>query len=66
MKKPDGHYVNQMINANTITNGKNKHDVSPNRMQQKQHSICNILAKDLLQGSTHKGTLDNPKSRDSL
>lgn len=55
-----------MTNANTITNGKNKHDLSPNRMQQKQHSICNILAKDLLPGSTHKGTLDNPKSRDSL
>lgn len=45
---------------------KNKHDVSPNRIQQKQHSIYNILAKDLLPGSTHKETLDNPKSRDSL
>ena len=55
-----------MINANTITNGKSKHDVLPNRIQQKQHSIYNILAKDLLPGSTHKETLDNPKSRDSL
>ena len=66
VKNPGRHYVNKMINANTITNGKNKHDVLPNRIQQKQHSIYNILAKDLLPGSTNKETLDNPKSRDSL
>ena len=66
VKNPGRHYVNKMINANTITNGKNKCDVSPSRIQQKQHSIYNILAKDLLPGSTYKETLDNPKSRDSL
>lgn len=66
VKKPGRHYVKQMINANTITNGKTKRDVSPSRIQQKQHSIYNILAKDLLPGSTHKETLDNPKSRGSL
>ena len=66
VKKPGRHYVKQMINANTITNGKTKRDVSPSRIQQKQHSIYNILAKDLLPGSTYKETLDNPKSRDSI
>lgn len=55
------------MNVNTTVSRKNHSCTPPQEDITKfEHSICDILAKNILPGSNHKGTSNNPKSGDIL